>query len=35
MFVEATDAAVLAFAHEHECLPMTCNRDDFTDLAEK
>lgn len=31
---EATDPAVLRFAHEHDCLLMTCNRDDFLKLAE-
>lgn len=31
---EATDSAVLQFAHEHDCLLMTCNRDDFLKLAE-
>jgi predicted nuclease of predicted toxin-antitoxin system len=31
---EATDPAVLQFAHEHDCLLMTCNRDDFLRLAE-
>lgn len=31
---EATDPAVLQFAHEHDCLLMTCNRDDFLKLAE-
>ena len=31
---EATDPAVLHFAHEHDCLLMTCNRDDFLKLAE-
>jgi predicted nuclease of predicted toxin-antitoxin system len=31
---EATDPAVLQFAHEHDCLLMTSNRDDFLKLAE-
>ena len=30
----ASDATVLQFAHERECLLMTCNRDDFLKLAE-
>lgn len=30
----ATDPAVLQFANEHDCLLMTCNRDDFLKLAE-
>jgi predicted nuclease of predicted toxin-antitoxin system len=32
--VEATDSAVLNFAHEHDCLLVTCNRDDFIKLAQ-
>lgn len=31
--VEAGDSAVLKFADEHDCLLMTCNRDDFLKLA--
>jgi len=31
---DASDATVLQFAHERECLLMTCNRDDFLKLAE-
>ena len=31
---EAADSAVLKFADEHDCLVMTCNRDDFIKLAE-
>jgi predicted nuclease of predicted toxin-antitoxin system len=31
---EATDPAVLQFAHDHDCLLMTCNRDDFIKLTE-
>lgn len=30
---EASDSVVLQFAHEHECLLVTCNRDDFIELA--
>lgn len=29
----ASDAAVLQFAHESDCILLTCNRDDFLDLA--
>ena len=32
---EAADPAVLRFAHEHGCLLVTCNRDDFIRLAER
>lgn len=32
--VEAADLVVLQFAHQHDCLLMTCNRDDFLELAE-
>jgi predicted nuclease of predicted toxin-antitoxin system len=32
---EASDPQVLRFAHEHGCLLMTCNRDDFIELAER
>ena len=31
---EAADSAVLASAHERDCLLLTCNRDDFLKLAE-
>jgi predicted nuclease of predicted toxin-antitoxin system len=31
---EAADHAVLQFAHENDCVLMTCNRDDFLKLAE-
>jgi predicted nuclease of predicted toxin-antitoxin system len=31
---DATDQAVLQFAHEHDWLLLTCNRDDFLKLAE-
>ena len=31
---EATDPVVLQFAHERDCVLMTCNRDDFLKLAE-
>jgi predicted nuclease of predicted toxin-antitoxin system len=30
---QATDPAVLQFAHDHDCLLMTCNRDDFIRLT--
>ena len=30
---EASDPAVLQFAHEHGCLLVTCNCDDFIELA--
>lgn len=32
---EASDAAVLQFAHEHGYLLVTCNRDDFIELAQR
>ncbi len=32
--LEATDAAVLACAAEHDCFLTTCNRDDFLELGE-
>ncbi|MBI3491368.1 MAG: DUF5615 family PIN-like protein [Acidobacteria bacterium] len=32
---EAVDPLVLQFAHEHGCLLVTCNRDDFIKLAER
>jgi predicted nuclease of predicted toxin-antitoxin system len=31
---EVADPAVLQFAHDHDCLLITCNRDDFITLAE-
>lgn len=31
---EAADSLVLQFAHEHACLLVTCNRDDFVELAQ-
>ena len=31
---EATDSAVLQFAHTRDCVLLTCNRDDFLKLAE-
>ena len=31
----SSDAAVLRFAHEHDCLLVTCNRDDFVRLAKE
>lgn len=34
VLAQAADAAVLRFAHENDCLLMTCNRDDFLKLAE-
>jgi predicted nuclease of predicted toxin-antitoxin system len=30
---EAADSIVLQFAHEHGCVLVTCNRDDFIELA--
>ena len=30
---EATDSLVLQFAHERGCLLLTCNRDDFIQVA--
>ena len=32
---EATDPVVLQFAHDHDCLLLTCNRDDFIELAQR
>ena len=32
---DAADAVVLQFAHAHACLLVTCNRDDFIELAER
>ena len=32
---ETTDPVVLQFAHEHSCLLVTCNRDDFIALAQR
>lgn len=32
---EAADPLVLQFAHEHDCLLVTCNRDDFIELARR
>ncbi len=31
----SSDSALLRFAHEHGCLLMTCNRDDFVRLAKE
>jgi predicted nuclease of predicted toxin-antitoxin system len=31
---EAADSLVLQFAHEHGCILVTCNRDDFIELAQ-
>jgi predicted nuclease of predicted toxin-antitoxin system len=31
---EATDTVVLQFAHDHDCVLITCNRDDFIKLTE-
>ena len=31
----ASDSEVLRFAFEHDCLLVTCNRDDFVALAER
>jgi predicted nuclease of predicted toxin-antitoxin system len=32
---EASDPTVLQFAQEHDCLLVTCNRDDFIELAQQ
>ena len=32
---EAVDPIVLQLAHEHGCLLVTCNRDDFIELAQR
>ena len=32
---ESSDEAILEFAHDHGCVLLTCNRDDFLDLAAK
>ena len=32
---DASDEAVLQFAHERGCVLLTCNRDDFLELAKK
>ena len=32
---DASDPTVLQFAHEHECVLLTCNRDDFVELAKQ
>ena len=32
---EASDPAVLQFDHEHGCLLVTCNRDDFIQLSQR
>jgi predicted nuclease of predicted toxin-antitoxin system len=32
---EASDPTVLKFAQEHDSLVVTCNRDDFIELAER
>src|SRR5258708_34713389 len=32
---ETTDPIVLDYAHRHACLLVTCNRDDFIDLARR
>jgi predicted nuclease of predicted toxin-antitoxin system len=31
--VAAPDSAVIQFAYAHDCLLLTCNRDDFIELA--
>ena len=31
--IDSQDTAVLAFAHSHSALLVTCNRDDFLELA--
>ena len=30
---DSSDEAVLQFAHDRDCVLLTCNRDDFLDLA--
>ena len=30
---DASDESVLQFAHDNNCVPLTCNRDDFLQLA--
>jgi predicted nuclease of predicted toxin-antitoxin system len=32
---EASDSIILQFAHEQGCLLVTCNRDDFIELAQR
>lgn len=32
---ETKDPLVLQFAHDHDCLMVTCNRDDFIELAQR
>ena len=32
---ETVDPLVLQFAHDHDCLIVTCNRDDFIELAQR
>lgn len=32
---EAADSIVLQFAHEHDCVLVTCNRGDFIELARR
>ena len=32
---DAADSVVLQFAHAHGCLLVTCNRDDFIELAQR
>jgi predicted nuclease of predicted toxin-antitoxin system len=32
---EADDAAVLRYARDNDCLLITCNRDDFIELAQR
>lgn len=33
--LETADPLVLQFAHDHDCLMVTCNRDDFIELAQR
>jgi predicted nuclease of predicted toxin-antitoxin system len=32
---DTADAVVFQFAQDHECLPVTCNRDDFLELVKQ
>jgi len=32
---DAADESVLQFAHDNDCLLLTCNRDDFLELAKR
>ncbi len=32
---DAADESILQFAHDNDCLLLTCNRDDFLELAKR